>query len=150
MAEKHPMSDPEHEFWKQNFNTPIPANSQKEFEKWLTPKRAKDYQDYDVQGFFLSGAGTSANGHGTDLFKKPNHPTFSNESMYHSPGIYEGGTWGKGVFNATPHNVNMHGEEGLKNYFKTREKDINLNLPTPQNMFEKYFEEAIKQQGGGF
>jgi hypothetical protein len=49
--------------------------------------------DYDVNGYFLSGQGTSPNGHMTDQFKKPNHPTFSDESIYSSLTGTKPGSW---------------------------------------------------------
>jgi hypothetical protein len=143
------LSNPEDPSWKDNFNTPIPADRQKEFQKWLTPKRSRDMQSYDMQGFFLSGQGQAPNGHYTDEFKKPNHITFSNESKYHQPGVYEGGSWGQNglggwEFNASPHNVTMHSEEGLQDYFNTKEKASVLNMPNPAELFYKYIEEALK------
>lgn len=65
-----------------------------QYETQLTPKQEVDFQlwkrkfapndsgkDYDFRGAFLTGQ-TPEGGHWSDLFKKPNHPTFSEESIY--------------------------------------------------------------------
>jgi hypothetical protein len=39
-------------------------------------------EDYDLRGAYRSGEVQDADGHMTDRFKKPNHPTFSDESQY--------------------------------------------------------------------
>lgn len=61
----------------------------------LTPEQQIAYQvwkktyapndsgvDYDLQGAFLGGLTPGTNGHWSDKYKKPNHPTFSNQSQY--------------------------------------------------------------------
>ncbi len=115
------------------YNTPIPPDRQKEYESWIAedPKREKDKYDYDVNGFFLSGEGKSANGHATDEFKKPNHPTFSDQSIYNGVDGFNGGHWDEenGKYKASFTNVAFHGPNGLSNYFNNREKDIQLELP---------------------
>lgn len=52
-----------------------------------------DKTDYDYQGAFLAGLQRNlANGqHFTDQFKKPSHPTFSNESF--NPLGFPAGHW---------------------------------------------------------
>jgi hypothetical protein len=117
------------------YNTPIPANKQAAFQNWLTTRgHPSDYYDYDVQGYWLSGAGRAANGHGPDTFKKPNHPTFSTESQYSTP-QNPGGHWvdgpqgGNGAFIADPSNLKYHTPGELQQYFKQVEPDTNLYLP---------------------
>lgn len=39
-------------------------------------------QDYDLQGAYEAGVVPDARGHMPDTWKLPNHPTFSDESMY--------------------------------------------------------------------
>lgn len=116
------------------YNTPIPPSKQAAFEKWLKTKgRPSDYFDYDVQGFWLSGAGKDQRGHGSDQFKKPNHPTFSVESKY-STAQHPGGKWvtdqgGKTTFIADPSNFLYHSPDELQQYFKQVEPGIQLNVP---------------------
>ena len=88
----------------------------------------KDMYDYDLKGYFLSGEwqNRGAGGHGIDKFKKPNHPTFSNESMYHGVDGYEGGTWGDGTYSPSKTNLKFFKKDQLENYFKEREPDVML------------------------
>ena len=113
------------------FNTPIPEDKQKDFNAWLVknPKAKNDYYDYDVQGYWLSGAGQDSRGHGSDRFKKPNHPTFSVESQYSTPDR-PGGQWLNGAFMAHPSNLVHHTPEDLQSYFKQVEPDTHLYLPS--------------------
>ena len=64
-------------------NTKLSPKEEKAFMAWADKTgKIKDLYDYDLRGFWKSGAGTAENGHGTDTFKKPNHPTFSDQSIY--------------------------------------------------------------------
>ncbi len=59
--------------------------------------------DYDLRGAFAAGQGRGGNGHMTDQFKKPNHPTFSNESQYaEGENAKYAGHWGPGEENYIP------------------------------------------------
>lgn len=78
-----------------------------------------DLGAYDVQGFWKSGdyKNTDSDGHGSDKWKKPNHPTFSNQSKYASNyelpddeednrSEYEGGIWNSdGGYVPSMHNM---------------------------------------------
>jgi hypothetical protein len=120
------------------YNTPIPPASQPAFDQWAntqTKSTGKDPRgdryDYDVNGFFLSGAATASNGHGSDQFKKPNHPTFSDESQYHGRDGYVGGKWVQGGYQPSVTNLQMHPLPQLQNYFSTVEPDSKLLPPAP-------------------
>lgn len=111
------------------FDTPLTPEQEGFFAKWAG-KRAGDTQDYDLRGFFAAG-GQNSSGHLPDTYKKPNHPTFSNESQYSTP-EQTGGQWvqapdGKWVFMASPWNMNT--QPGLQGYFDQREPDSTLVLP---------------------
>ena len=92
--------------------------------------------DYDMQGYHNKyGYPSKTEGeHYTDEFKLPNHPTFSNESMY-SQGNMKGGSWqeGKGDnYNFIPsqQNIQNKGVDALTQYFQRYEnKGTNLQLP---------------------
>jgi len=100
-----PIDEDRMEYFRKNFNTPLTANEEEQFQRWLadeSQKRgrdiSKDLYNYDVRGFWANSEGVDETGHGTDRYKKPNHPTFSNESIYHgSPSPFgwpwEGGRW---------------------------------------------------------
>lgn len=93
--------DPEMMF-RDKYNTELTKEEQKEFDKWAKEESKKLGRDilmdkgaYDVQGFWKSGdwKNRDADNHGTDTWKKPNHPTFSNQSKYHGAGGLYGGNW---------------------------------------------------------
>ncbi len=95
--------DPEMMF-RDKYNTSLTKSEQKVFDKWAQEESKRrgreilmDMGAYDVQGFWKSGdyKNIDKDGHGTDKWKKPNHPTFSNESIYHDVDGYVGGTWGE-------------------------------------------------------
>jgi len=94
----------------------------------------RDTADYDLQGAYLSGFKPDERGHLGDRYKKPNHPTFSDQSQYHGVGGNMGGRWayenGRDVFYAGPTNVaNMGGPQGLQGYFQKYEPGVQLVLP---------------------
>lgn len=124
--------------WSYAHNTPLPKAKQAEFSKWVAEQTAKgknplkDMEDYDVQGHFLSGEGTDERGHSSDKYKKPNHPTFSDQSIYHGEKA-KGGKWteigGKSYFLASPDNLKYRTPKELQEYFKKYEPDTVLILP---------------------
>ncbi len=133
--------------YSNQYNTPIPPARQAEFQQWIVDQMKAtgrnplgDRYDYDVNGYFLSGAGKDARGHGTDQFKKPNHPTFSNESQYHGHEGNYGGQWittPQGTFyEASPLNIRLHGPDRLKQYFQQTEPETQLLIPplSPQQI----------------
>jgi hypothetical protein len=93
--------DPEMMF-KDKYNTELTKEEEKDFDKWAEEESKKQGRDilmdkgaYDVQGFWKSGdwKNRDADNHGTDTWKKPNHPTFSNQSKYNGAGGWYGGNW---------------------------------------------------------
>lgn len=65
------------------------------FEKWKQRYAPHDSgEDYDLLAAFHAGVVPDSSGHWTDLFKKPNHPTFSVESI-HAVGadVAKAGKW---------------------------------------------------------
>jgi hypothetical protein len=133
------------------FNTKLKGDVLKAYQEHskIFPALLNDKYDYDTQGFYQEVYNTnngdidaitkaltpgSPTAHvGTDKFKKPNHPTFSNESKYHIPFIRKGGSWeetpeGEVRFNATNRDIrNMINSDGSPlNYFK-RAEDYDQN-----------------------
>jgi hypothetical protein len=97
---------------------------------------ATDVYDYDMRGFWKSGGSFDAgSGHAGDAYKKPNHPTFSDQSRYHGVDEYQGGQWGGGqngqpwTYTPSPTNLRVHGPEGLLQYFQRTEPGNLLVLP---------------------
>ena len=51
-------------------------------------------EDYDLRGAFKSGLTKDIqSGHWPDTYKKPNHPTFSNQSIYAKYAPEKAGSW---------------------------------------------------------
>lgn len=131
------------EFFLNNFNTKLTTDEEAKFKKWVAERSnllkrdvMKDLADYDLRGDFKSAGKLAENGHGTDRYKKPNHPTFSNQSVYHNTPsplghLYKGGSWDDEGY--TPHR-NMflggtHTIHGLKQYMSKVEPGKKLTIP---------------------
>lgn len=109
-----------------NFNTPLTPEEERDFQKWrmsLPIALQSDY-DYDLRGAYINGYGPDENQHMTDLFKKPNHPTFSNESYYSTP-EHPGGTWDGDIFIPTGAQIKKMMESAKNN---TPSKMIDYNI----------------------
>jgi hypothetical protein len=136
-------------FYTDNYNTDLSPKAEEKFQAWLGEQSeakgkdmSKDLIDYDVRGFWKAGAhAEEKSGHGPDTYKKPNHPTFSDESKYSGMiaphgGNYMGGKWGKDdenndTFTPSEHMMaNTHKADMLKKYMAEREPNTILILPT--------------------
>lgn len=138
------FEDENAQYFRNHFNTQLTDEQETEFQAWLkedSKQRGKDVSldldNYDVRGFWLGGAERdAATGHGSDTWKKPNHPTFSNESIYHDTsdelhgGKWIGGTWGENSFMPSKEMLEKTiTTEELKKYFKEVEPWVKLVLP---------------------
>ena len=119
------------------FNTHLSPAEEAAFQKWAT-SQGRDYRndlfDYDMRGAWKAGAGAADNGHFPDTFKKPNHPTFSDQSQYNGQSGYQGGTWSGGddaptTFQPSATNIRNMGVDGLRRYFGAVEPDATLIAP---------------------
>lgn len=115
----HPNTDREMLF-KNKYNTELSDEEMKDFLLWATnwkdPNTGRginmmDEGAYDVRGYWKSGdwKNTDSRGHGSDTWKKPNHPTFSEESIYSKQkggSEFDGGVWmDNGAFIPGYHNM---------------------------------------------
>jgi hypothetical protein len=68
----------------QKYETKLTPAEEAEFYKWKQKYAPKDSgEDYDLRGAFRSGLKPDPDtGHWPDTYKKPNHPTFSDQSIY--------------------------------------------------------------------
>jgi len=156
---------------KNKFNTNLKGNAFESFNyhSKLFPSLLNDAFDYDTKGFYkeiydkYNGdldaitkalSPNSPTQHiGTDRYKKPNHPTFSNESKYAIPIIRPGGKWGHNeeedydYFKATRRNIkNMNNSDGSPfNYFKRAEDYNQDGIPDVKLFFRN---EQVFKQGG--
>lgn len=126
------------------YNTALSPDEEARYQAWGKEQAAAradgknpaaDTYDYDMRGFWKSGQSLSDNGHAGDLFKKPNHPTFSNQSQYHGVDGNEGGVWGGGqsgqpwTFTPGATNLQTHDTGDLQRYFEEVEPGNKLILP---------------------
>ena len=114
------------------YTTLLTKSEEDRFDRYfknLSPNLKND-TDYDIRGAFLNNEKEASNGHLPDTFKKPNHPTFSNQSIYHNPseGLV-GGKWERknnvDMFTPSPLNV---ANSDLDKYFKRVEPNVKLNV----------------------
>lgn len=130
-------SDEDPRDFSKKYNTKLSKEDESKYQEFVTKRKkesgkdlAKDEYDYDVRGWWKGGADTADNGHGPDTHKKPNHPTFSDESVYHGKDGNEGGKWGekdgKTTFKPGKTNKQHRSPEELQEYFNEREPDAQL------------------------
>jgi len=124
------------------YNTELTPQEQSSFNNWANQQSSalgrnvlNDKYDYDMQGWWKDNNGASLKGgHLTDQYKKPNHPTFSDQSQYHGINGNIGGKWNKldnGSYTFTPGqtNLQMFDPEELNDYFSKVEPTNKLLLP---------------------
>lgn len=69
---------------RRTYNTVLSGAEEQRFKQWKQRYAPNDSgEDYDLRGAFKAGLKPDPkSGHWPDTYKKPNHPTFSNESQY--------------------------------------------------------------------
>ncbi len=150
------------------YNTSLSPADEAKFQAW-TQQQSKaagrdvsgDTYDYDLRGWWQANPDTDlSGGHLTDQWKKPNHPTFSDESIYSGVNGMQGGHWtkaddpegGEHVFRPGP--TNMYSQRDLADYFARVEPTNTLDLsPAPPKDFtagmrpSTNIEDARKSEG---
>ncbi len=122
------------------YNTKLSPQEERSFQAWTGAQSdavgrnvGNDNYDYDLRGWWKANPGVDLSGaHLTDTYKKPNHPTFSDQSQYHGVDGYQGGSWGKtdgGSWSFTPGSTNFFSAPELGDYFKRVEPTNQLILP---------------------
>jgi hypothetical protein len=123
------------------YNTALSPKEEMQFREWAVGESKRqgrdilmDLADYDVRGFWKDRQTVDSRGHGSDRFKKPNHPTFSQGSQYNGVEGMMGGRWdvtpdGKDEFFVGP--SNMWSPEDLKAYFNDVEPGVELIFGAP-------------------
>ena len=80
-----------------DYNTKLSPMDEKAFQLWRAKNMPNDSgADYDQRGAYSAGLNQQPNGHWEDQFKKPNHPTFSDQSTYAPYAPH--GTWAGDTF----------------------------------------------------
>lgn len=76
-----------------DYNTDL-GDDEPSFQRWKSKAAPNDSgHDYDLRGAYKAGLKPGKDGHWPDTFKKPNHPTFSNESKYAPNAPDRAGSW---------------------------------------------------------
>jgi hypothetical protein len=105
--------------------------------------------DYDYAAYRAKHGDPEPGKHLPDEFKKPNHITFSDESIYHSEET-PGGKWSRvgNVWHFAPsdYNLQQYPPDVLREYFKTVEPNAVLDLPGVSK-FQQYQESLQKGPG---
>lgn len=122
------------------YNTKLSPEEEVLYEAWAEKiGRQKDTYDYDLRGAWKAGAGQDPDGHMTDVYKKPNHPTFSTQSQYSGQDGMLGGQWIEQdgqlpAFVPSQSNLHWRSAQELQDYFNQVEKDrAILQLPKQGN-----------------
>lgn len=78
-----------------SYDTPLNSKQEGEFAEWKKTYAPKDSgDDYDLRGAFKAGLKPDPEtGHWPDNYKKPNHPTFSDQSIYAKDAPDKAGHW---------------------------------------------------------
>ena len=115
------------------YNTQLTPEEEREFQAWAKAEgRERDVFNYDLRGAWKElKSGTmseDARGHLGDKYKKPNHPTFSDQSIY-STEENRGGHWsvenGQDVF-VPRRELSASEANYLQQYFAEREPGVQL------------------------
>lgn len=76
------------------YETGLTPAEESKFKEWKQKYAPQDSgEDYDFRGAFKAGLTPGKDGHWPDTFKKPNHPTFSVESIYAEDSPKRAGRW---------------------------------------------------------
>jgi hypothetical protein len=112
------------------------------YEDWYktVPAEKNSTESYDLRAAYdhfpyeeMQAYATDPKKHLSDRFKMPNHITFSDQSVYHTPET-PGGVWSQDenkAWHYTPSAfvVQKQGADKLKQYFAEREPNSILHLP---------------------
>lgn len=122
-----------------NYNTGLTQDEFNEYWKWANDRyKGQDNVLYEMGAYDIQGAWKDikagkiqfdpVNGHLPDTYKKPNHPTFSNESKYHSKET-PGGKWeqkgNRWNYYPSKYSVSNYGQDYIKRYLaEDKETDV--------------------------
>jgi hypothetical protein len=106
------------------YETKLTPQQEQAFQQWKQTNAPNDSgQDYDFRGAFIAGVAPDANGHWPDTFKKPNHPTFSDQSQYAKDRPDLAGSW-KGELFVPPQTT-----DGLREAVRVHLDEVRKELP---------------------
>ncbi len=120
----------------EQYNTQLSDEQEKQYTQWAKDNgRELDVQNYGLRGAWLEmqqgDMSEDARGHLGDKYKKPNHPTFSAESIYNGKEGVQGGKWEQNgnIWSYTPgRKLTKNQAKRLEKYFQENEAGNYLNL----------------------
>lgn len=152
------FKDPEN-----HFNTVLPEEEEKQFQDWFNKAKEdgrildKDRgTDYDYRGYWREfvkrGREVTPGGHFPDRYKKPNHPTFSKESIHARDawGVYAG-EWKDNQFNLPrvqyPRNEQLEYLEYVNKTSYTEEDAVyHTGVATAKQLLRNILPDRFKQK----
>lgn len=77
------------------YDTKLLPSEEMKFQQWKAKNAPRDSgEDYDLRGAYKEGLTRDIeSGHWSDKYKKPNHPTFSDQSKYAKDEPKKAGHW---------------------------------------------------------
>ena len=141
----------EAKYFRERFNTKLDQENEKRFQAWVEDAKSRygtdlsmDLDTYDLRGYWFSGgykdeAFKQRKGHAPDTYKKPNHPTFSKESIYSGTkseygGNWEGGNWkSETEFEPTAHMLqHTHPLSWYIDYMRKNGEGVKIMIPNSE------------------
>lgn len=118
------------------YNTELSEPMEDSFQAWAKQyNKLDDLQDYDLRGWYKEQLDNGlpvtfeAGAHLNDRYKKPNHPTLSNQSKYDGMDGVQGGVWSEdGKTYTVKRNMSRQEAENLKQYFRRVEPGVELKF----------------------
>jgi hypothetical protein len=129
------------------YNTQLTPEEETGFNAWTEEHKKntgrdikQDMKDYDLKGIYKAKIKPDPEtGHLPDTYKKPNHPTISDDSIYHetkdpeTKQVVKGGHWeqdnnNQWSFTPSEHNLKQNDKDSLIKYFKEKEPKSKLNV----------------------
>jgi hypothetical protein len=108
------------------YNTPLSNEEVTQFLDWVNKngRSLEELRDYDLAGVYKDSLTPNGNNQLSDKYKKPNHFTFSDQSIYNGKeGLY-GGSWAEQPDGSYTYIVrdNMYSPKELAAYFRRAEQ----------------------------
>lgn len=103
------------------------------FKRLMSKMSDADYDEAASQAATNMTYKDNAMGHGSDAYKLPNHPTFSQDSLASNPLQY-GGVWKDSTFTPSEHNLRNMPPEQLYNYFSGPAEDVRYGGAGPEGL----------------
>lgn len=107
------------------------------YQELLKKRMSVEDEDYDMKKY-KEGNKVNSSGHFPDTYKKPNHPTFSKESINYVPGTTTAGDWKGNEFTPGRQQIDTeYKKRKLQRYFNEVEFPDALNIPNSKKLSKK-------------